>query len=188
MMMKHAPALASAVFFWWPILLFWGFHSILWIVILIPTGMVSFVGSVLLFRESGTDSARRYLLLPFCVDILAVFATGLLSFYYFRSFPLGMSGELWAFTLLMLAPCSAAVFYSIPKGGRVRETSMYLAIIISAYSVITAILLLYGGYLPMFGLLYLYWMFGMPIIGVLFLVNAWYWPHTTTEKTISEKG
>jgi len=186
--MKHAPALASAVFFWWPILLFWGFHSILWIVILIPTGMVSFVGSVLLFRESVTDSTRRYLNLPFCMDILTVLATGLLSFNLLGSFPMGPSGELWAFTLLMLAPCSAAVFYSIPKGGRVRETSMYLAIIISAYSVITAILLLYGGYLPMFGLLYLYWMFGMPIIGVLFLVNVWYWPHTTTEKTISEKG
>jgi len=188
MMMKPALALASAVFFWWPILLFWGFHSILWIVVLIPTGMVSFVGSVLLFREPGTDSARRYLLLPFCVDILAVFATGLLSFYSFRSFPMGIRGEFWAFTLLMFAPCSAAVFYSIPKGGRAREISMYLAIILSAYSGITVFFLLFAGYLPMFGLLYLYWMFGMPIIGVLFLVNAWYWPHTPLKKPPVKKG
>ena len=100
--MKHAPALASAVFFWWPILLFWGFHSILWIVVLIPTGMVSFVGSVLLFREPGTDSARRYLLLPFCVDILAVLVTGLISFYNVQSFPVGPGGELLTFSLLML--------------------------------------------------------------------------------------
>ncbi len=128
----------------------------LWIVILIPTGMVSFVGSVLLFRESETDSTRRYLNLPFCMDILAVLATGLLSFNLLRSFPMGPSGELWAFTLLMLAPCSAAVLYSIPKGGRVWEASMYLATFISACSIITAIFLLYTGYLPMLGLLYLY--------------------------------
>ena len=173
-MMKPALALASAVFFWWPILLFWGFHSILWIVVLIPTGMVSFVGSVLLFREPGTDSARRYLLLPFCVDILAVLVTGLISFYNVQSFPVGPGGELLTFSLLMLAPCSAAVFFSIPKAGRIREASIYLATIISAYSIITAIFLLYAGDLPMFGLLYLYWMFGMPIIGILFLVNACY--------------
>lgn len=179
--MKYALALASAVFFWWPILSLWAFHPILWVIIMISTGMVTLVGSVLLFYESKTDSTRRYLNLPFSIDILALLVTGLLSFSISGSFPMGPIGELWAFTLLILSPCAAAVLFSIPESGRFRETSLYLAALVSAYSGITAVLLLYGGYIPMLGLLYFYWMLGMPIIGVLFLLNAWYWPSITAE-------
>jgi hypothetical protein len=182
MMMKYALVLTSAVFFWWPILSVWVFHPILWVIVMISTGVISLIGSVLLLFESGTDSTRRYLNLPFSIDILALLVTGLLSFYYSRSFPMEPLGELWAFSLLILSPCATAVIFSIPRDGRFRETSIYIVAIISAYSAITAILLLFGGYIPMLGLLYFYWMLGMPIIGVVFLVNAWYWPSRSAEK------
>ncbi len=176
-MMKQGLALASAVFFWEPIaeilsLIFPFSGPILWIPALIPTCVVSFVGSVILIYEARTDSVRRYLVLPFCLDTLVVLATSLINFYIQRSFPEGAGGMLWAFALLMLAPCSAAVFFSIPTGGTIRSVSIYTVTIISAYSVLTTFFLSIGGYLPMLGLVYIYWLFGMPIIGLCFLARA----------------
>ena len=175
--MKHGLALASAVFFWWIIyeiliLIFPFSGPMIWIPALIPTCVVSFVGSVILISEARTDSVRKYLLLPFCLDTLVVLSTSLISFYIMRSFPEGTAGMLWAFALLMFAPCSAAVFFSIPTGGTIRSVSIYTVTIISAYSVLTTFFLSIGGYLPMLGLVYIFWLFGMPIIGLCFLASG----------------
>jgi hypothetical protein len=48
------------------------------------------------------------------------------------------------------------------------------AVFISAYSFLTMTLLLYAGYEPIRGLLYIYWLFGMPILGLSFLARAYY--------------
>jgi hypothetical protein len=72
----------------------------------------------------------------------------------------------------MLAPCSVEVFSFPPIRGTVRSASIYLAAFISVDAVLTIFFLSGGGYLPMFGLLYTYWLFGMPIIGVCYLACA----------------
>jgi hypothetical protein len=59
-----------------------------------------------IFHET-TDSARRYLVFPFCLDIFLVLVTGLTSFCISRSFPVDTVATFWAFALLMPAPTSA---------------------------------------------------------------------------------
>lgn len=177
--MKYALALASAVFFWMPIasLLilifpFGGFST--WLGALVSTCVISFIGSILLLIGARLDPARFYWLIPFCLIIFAVLAAGVASFFLFSlgSFPEGTSEIFLAIQLLMLAPCSVAVFLSLPLRGTVRSASIYLATFVSAYSVMTTFFLFSGGYFPMLGLLYLYWLFGMPIIGVCYLACA----------------
>jgi len=159
--MKHALALVSAVFFWWPITLFlllifpFG-GSVVWIAALIATGVVSLIGSVIVFLRQPTGP--HYLVFPLCLDIILVLVTGLTSFYMSGSFPVDTVATFWAFALLILAPTSAAVFFSIPTKSTVRSVSVNLAAFISAYSVLTMILLLYASYEPMLGLLYIYWL------------------------------
>jgi hypothetical protein len=177
-MMKHSLALVSAFFFWWPvteilILLFPYSGSVVWIAALIPTGVVSLTGSILLFHVT-TDSIRRYPAVLLCLDIFLVLVTGLASFYLSGSFPANSPAIFWAFALLVLAPVSAAVFFSIPPDSLARSVSINLGALISAYSMLTMILLLYAGYEPMLGLLYIYWLFGMPILGISFLARAYY--------------
>jgi len=178
-MMKHALALASAVFFWMPIasllILIFPFGGLsTWFGALVPTCMISFTGSILLLIGARLDSSRFYWLIPFCLMTFAVLAAGVAIFFLFflGSFPEETSETFLAMLLLMLAPCSVAVFLSFPIRGTVRSASIYMGTFVSAYSVLTTFFLFIGGYLPMLGLLYLYWMFGMPIIGVCYLACA----------------
>ncbi len=181
--MKYALALASAVFFWMPIasllILIFPFGGLLtWFGALVPTCVISFIGSILLLMGARPDPSRFHWLIPFCLITFAVLAAGvaIFSLFFLGSFPKDTSETFLAILLLMLAPCSVAVFSSLPLRSTVRSASMYLATFVSAYAVLTTFSLFSGGYLPMLGLLYLYWLFGMPIIGVCYLACAvFYW-------------
>jgi hypothetical protein len=81
---------------------------------------------MIIFFYRATDPARRYLVFPLGLDIFLVMVTGLASFFVSGSFPVDVPAIFWAFALLMLAPTSAAVFFSIPASGTVRPASIYL--------------------------------------------------------------
>ena len=87
-MMKHALALASAVFFWMPIasllILIFPFGGLsTWFGALVPTCMISFTGSILLLIGARLDSSRFYWLIPFCLMTFAVLAAGVAIFFLF---------------------------------------------------------------------------------------------------------
>gem|GEM_PF-1947163 len=202
-------ALISIVFFWFilrsPLIgLFYAIISLVggeipsgtnltWYAPLVIISTISFIGSIQLLITARNNSFKYYWLIPLCLTILALLAVGVASFL--KLFSADTNMVLLGIVSLMLAPCSLPVFFSLPKSGWVRLISVGLTGGLSSYSVLATIIIVdlflkYGdnSFDGIIGLLALHWMFGMPIIGVLFLVNAWYWPHTTPEKTISEEG
>jgi len=160
---------------------------------LVIISTISFIGSILLLITARNNSLKYYWLIPLCLTIFAVFTVGVASFL--KLFSADTNTILLGIVSLMLAPCSLPVFLSHPISGRVRSISVSLTGGLSLYSVLATIFIVdqfikFGdkGFDGIIGLLGFYWMYFMPIIGVLFLVNALYWPHTTPEKNISEKG
>lgn len=177
--MERGLALASVVFFWFPVffalrLIFPYSGPVLWAIILVLAGAVSFAGAALLLHGAVPGLAGRYLVFPLLLDLVAVIAGGLYGLFIMKEFPGGLGGEIWADTLLLLAPCSAAVFISVPGESRVRSASICLAAFISSYSFLTILLLFYGRFEPMIGLVYLYWLIGMPVIGACYLACAFF--------------
>ncbi len=175
--MKRGLALISVVFFWFPVflallLIFPSSGSSLWAIILVPAGAVSFAGAFLLLQRTVPKTTGRFFVFPLLLDLAAVIACGLYGLFILEAFPSGLTGEIWATTLLLLAPCSVAIFIFIPGENRVRRVSIWLGAFISSYSVLTIIFLFYGGFYPMLGLVYLYWLIGMPATGVCCLANA----------------
>ena len=151
---------------------------------------ISFIGSVLLLSTARNISLKYYWLIPLCLTISALLVVGVASFLKLFSGDTNMA--LLGIVSLMLAPCSLPVFLFLPKSGWVRSISIGLAGGVSSYSVLATTFIVgefikYGenSFDGIIALLLLYWVFLMPIIGVLFLVNAWYWPHSTPEKNIS---
>lgn len=175
--MRHGLILVSVVFFWFPVLIaltqiFPSSGSLLWAMILVPAGIISFAGATLLLHRTVSVSARRSLVYPLFLDLSTVIAGGLYGLFIMKAFPSGLTGEIWATTLLLLAPCSVAIFISIPGESLVRSASIYLAVFISAYSILTIIFLIYGHFEPMLGLTGYYWFAGMPVIGICYLACA----------------
>jgi hypothetical protein len=207
--MKYELALTSIIFFWMILssLLIRIFYAIIsmvggeipsgsyltWYAPLVIISTISFIGSVLLLITARNNSFKYYWLIPLCLTILALLVVGVDSFL--KLFSADTNMILLGIMSLMLAPCSLPLFISLPNGGWVRSISLSLTGGLSLYSVLATIFIVdqfikYGDNIfdGIIVLLLLYWMFFMPIIGVLFIVNAWYWPHSTPEKNISENG
>jgi len=207
--MKPELALTSIVFFWY--ILMFPLNGIFYAIISMVGGeslsgsyltlytpwvifsTISFVGSVLLLSTARNISLKYYWLIPLCLTISALLVVGIASFL--KLFSADTNLALLGLVSLMLAPFSLPVFLFLPNGGWVRSISIGLTGGLSSYSALATIFIIdqfikYGeiSFDGIIALLLLYWVFLMPIIGVLFLLNAWYWPHSTPEKNISENG
>lgn len=83
----------------------------------------------------------------------------------------------WADGILLLAPCSIAWFYATPADNRARSVSIVLTAI-TCIPATTALVILIQDFLhstfdSALGLLAVYWIVCMPIIGVWYLAMAW---------------
>jgi hypothetical protein len=185
--MKYELALVSPVFFCYLILfpLTWLFRTVgdlAFDAVLVSISMISFIGSILLLISARNNSSRYYWLLPLSLTIFAVITVEVAGFFL-KLFTYDTSVMLSGITVLLLAPCSLMVFFSLPLPGKVRSASIYLAAFVSAYVGITAYFILIAGFIPALVLPYLYWIIGMPIIGICYLACAVVSPKTASSSS-----
>ena len=152
--MKYELALASPLFFWFPCSMLFGLltniGNFFQFPILIATGLISLIGSVLLLIKAKKERLRFYRIIPLCINVIMVIAAGVVLFLSKPSWTEGVGAILWAIILLMLAPCSGAVFSSLPESVRFRSASLNLTAAVSVYSVFTIYTVIYGGFNPSF--------------------------------------
>ena len=191
--MKYELALVSAVFFFTPIVMLSGWMFPLWSelswspsgAILIITGVISCIGSLLLLYETKNNTPRRYWLIPLCMTLFGVIVAGVVTFFELFS---GDTSILFiGIALLMLVPCSIPVFLSLPISSKVRSIALALTTGFSIYSitvtiVIIAKFIIFGEADFELEVVYLaiYWMFLMPIIGLCYLACAVVSPKTAS--------
>jgi hypothetical protein len=175
----------SAIFFWMPAVICLRFFlpysgSFLMAVAMVLTGAVTLIGSVLLLSEVSRKNRKFYLAVPFCIDTLVIVAAGAMVFLTgkpFLSDPVSMAETISIVALALLALCSAMWFYSLPEKGTVTRISIALSLLIGVFSVFVIILTLRDFSIrptihAMLGLLWLYWLIGMPAIGMCFIASA----------------
>ena len=187
MRIKIALALISAVFlmFWFP---FVGY-------VLRPSpdiiellSIISFLGSVLFLLEARKVLPRWHLAVPLCVSLAALVVVNFFIIFSGKGFlkdPIN-SAEKLMITLMMLLPLfSAFVFLSLlrhPDSMNAYASVSYginiLSLVISC--VLSFITMLFLGDILRYmsatseSLVFvgIYWLFGMPIIGIFFLLSA----------------
>ena len=133
--------------------------------------VISLFGSILFLLEMKNRSNRWYLGVPLCIAILIAVIT--MFFFYMYHFLLSTS-------LAILAPCSVLFFFSVPADRRKMMTiPVLISRIISIYALFSYYYLLMGTLSPLQtswnvvdGMSVLYWVIGMPIIGICFMVIA----------------
>ncbi len=184
--MNYPLALASAVFFWMPVTyallpVFPYSGPVLVTTVLVATCALSTAG-ILLILLSGkfTKPVQRYLVVPLILDLLAVLVSGVLLALIGGSIPRGIPESCWAgwaAGILLLAPCSMAVSYAIPVDQRVRSVSIALTAIMCVPATIAMIILVRdyprGMFESALGMMAIYWIVCMPVIGICYLAMAW---------------
>lgn len=184
--MKYSLVLASAVFFWMPVtyallLVFPYSGPVLFTAVLIATCALSIAG-ILLILLSGkfTKPVQRYLVVPLILDLLAVLMSGVFLVIIGGSIPRGIPESCWACWaagILLLAPCSMAVFHAIPADSRVRFVSIALTAIMCVPAITAMVILVrdfpHGMFESALGMMAIYWIVCMPVIGVCYLAMAW---------------
>jgi hypothetical protein len=184
--MKYPPALASAVFFWMPITyallpVFPYSGPALFTAVLIATCALSIAGILLILSGTFTKPVQRYFVVPLILDLLAVLTAGVLLALSGGSIPRGVPEFCWAgwaAGILLLAPCSLAVFSAVPADPRVRSASIALTAIMCVPAAIALALLVrdfpHGMFESALGIMAIYWIVCMPVIGVCYLAMAWH--------------
>lgn len=184
--MNYPLALASAVFFWMPVTyallpVFPYNGPVLFTAVLIATCALSIAG-ILLILLSGkfTKPVQRYFIVLLILDLLAVLMSGVLLVIIGGSIPRGIPESCWASWaagILLLAPCSIAVFYAIPTDQRVRSVSITLTAIMCVPATIAMVILVrdypHGMFESALGMMAIHWIVCMPVIGVCYLAMAW---------------
>jgi hypothetical protein len=183
---KIALALISAVFlmFWFP---FMGY-------VLRPSSdfielfsIISFLGSVLFLLKARKVLSRWYLAVPLCISLFLLIVVNFFIIFDGKDFlkdPIS-SAEKFMITLMMLLPLfSVLVFLALLRHpdsmsiyGAVSYGMNILSLVISFMLSFITMLFLSGipqlthssEYLVFVGI---YWLFGMPIIGIFFLLSA----------------
>ena len=177
--------LVSAIFFWMPVLFCLNFvfpysGSSIFVISLVLTGAMTFFGSILYLLGISHKNRKFYLAVPFCIDALVIVIAGSMAIFYGESFlsdPVNIIDTAAIVALALLAPCSAALFYSLPEHGRVTRISIALSLLISVLAILSIVFTLRDLTIrptihAVLGLLGLYWMIGMPLIGICFIANA----------------
>ncbi len=175
----------SAIFFWMPaaicLRLFLPYSgSFLMACSLVLAGVATLIGSVSLLSEAVRKSGKSYLSVPFCIDTLAIVVASsmvLLSGKSFLSDPVNVVETITIVGLTLLAPCSAVLFYSLPEKNTVTRVSIALSSLIGVFAVFVILITLKDLSIrptihAMLGLLWLYWIIGMPVIGMCYIANA----------------
>lgn len=177
MSLRLALALTSAIFFSmvatvFSMLILQDSSPVLFPAIVLTACIISMAGAVILLSDPRTVPVRRYLIVPILPDLSMIFIFGLAGFFG------SVTSVVFGIGILLLAPCSLAVFISLPKGGAIRPASVVLT---SAICILAAVFLiiamqdnLHGAIDPnlAWGVISLYWMTGMPVIGICYLANA----------------
>jgi len=134
--------------------------------------VISLFGSILFLSELKNKSNRWYLGVPLCIAILIAVIAMFFDFY-------DMGGHFLLNTsLTMLAPGSVLFFLSVPADRRKMMTiPVLISSIVSIYALFSYYYLLRGMLSPLQtswnvvdGMSMLYWVIGMPIIGICFVV------------------
>jgi hypothetical protein len=185
-LMKYSLALASAVFFWMPVtyalLLIYPYSGpVLFTAVLIATCTLSIAGMLLtLLSGKFMKPVQRYLVVPLILDLLAVLMLGVFLVLIGGSIPRGIPESYWASWAagtLLLAPCSMAVFYAIPADQRVKSVSIALTAIMCVPATTAMVILVrdfpHGMFESALGMMAIYWIVCMPVIGVCYLAMAW---------------
>jgi len=184
--MKYLLALTSAVFFWMPVtyallLVFPYSGPFLFTAVLIATCALSIASTLFILSGRFTKPVQRYLVVPLVLDLLAVLMFGVLLVLIGGSIPRGIpeSGLIGlAAGILLLAPCSIALFYSTPAASRARSVSIALTAIMCIPAATAMVFMIrdfpHGTFESALGLMAVYWIVCMPIIGICYLVTAWY--------------
>lgn len=183
---KYPLVLTSAVFFWMPVtyallLVFPYSGPFLLTAILITMCTLSIAGTLLILLGRFTKPLQRYFIFPLILDLLAILMFGVFLFLIGGSIPRGIPGLGWigwAAGILLLAPCSIALFYATPAASRARSVSIALTAIMCIPAA-TALVILIQDFLhntidSSLGLMAVYWIVCMPIIGICYLAMAWY--------------
>ena len=184
--MKYPLALVSGVFFWMPVTyallpIFPYSGPVLFTAVLIATCALSVAGILLiLFSGEFVKPVQRHLVVPLILDLLVVLMSGVLLALIGGSIPRGIPESCWAgwaAGILLLAPCSMAVFYVIPADQRVRSVSIALTAIMCVPATIAMFILVrdfpHGMFESALGMMAIYWIACMPVIGVCYLAMAW---------------
>lgn len=177
--------MVSAVFFWMPaaicLRLFLPYSgSFLMALSLVLAGVVTLIGSVLLLSEVVRKSGRSYMSVPVCLDTIAIVAAGSVVLFSGKSFlsdPVNVVETISIVGLALLAPCSAVLFYALPEKNTVTRISIALSSLIGIFAVFVILLTLKDLSVrptihAMLGVLWLYWLIGMPVIGMCYIANA----------------
>jgi hypothetical protein len=184
--MKYLLALTSAVFFWMPVtyallLVFPYSGPFLFTAVLIATCALSIAGTLFILSGRFTKPVQRYLVVPLVLDLLAVLMFGVLLVLIGGSIPRGIpeSGLIgWAAGILLLAPCSMAVFYAISADRRIQSVSIALTAIMCVPAATAMVFMIrdfpHGTFESALGLMAVYWILCMPVIGACYLAMAWY--------------
>jgi hypothetical protein len=180
--MKYPLVMASVIFFWMPlvyalIFIFPYSGPFLFFGVLVVTCTISAVGALLILFGRCREPARRFPVVLFTLDLLVILIFRVVGFLQDGSVIGSISESVWAAGLLLLAPCSLVVFNSIPADRKVRVVTIALTLVICAPAAIALILLVQGfphAFDPALGLMALYWIAGMPVIGACYLAFAVY--------------
>jgi len=180
--MKYPLVMASVIFFWMPLVYAFTFifpyrGPFLFFGVLVVACTISAVGASLILVERCMGSARRFPVVLFTLDLLVILIFRVVGFLYEGSVIGSISESVWAAVLLLLAPCSLVVFNSIPADRTVRFVTIALTLVICVPATIALILVVQGfphAFDPALGLMALYWIAGMPVIGACFLAFATY--------------
>ena len=185
-MVKYPLVLTSAIFFWMPVtyallLVFPYSGPFLLTAILITMCTLSIAGTLLILLGRFTKPLQRYFIFPLILDLLAILMFGVFLFRIGGSISRGIPGSGWiglAAGILLLAPCSIALFYSPPAASRARSVSIALTAIMCIPAATALVILiqdfLHNTFDSALGLMAVYWIVCMPIIGICYLAMAWY--------------
>mgnify|MGYP006874221729 FL=1 len=185
-MVKYPLVLTSAIFFWMPVtyallLVFPYSGPFLLTAILITMCTLSIAGTLLILLGRFTKPLQRYFIFPLILDLLAILMFGVFLFRIGGSISRGIPGSGWiglAAGILLLAPCSIALFYAIPAASRARSVSIALTAIMCIPAATALVILiqdfLHNTFDSALGLMAVYWIVCMPIIGICYLAMAWY--------------
>jgi len=185
-MVKYPLVLTSAIFFWMPVtyallLVFPYSGPFLLTAILITMCTLSIAGTLLILLGRFTKPLQRYFIFPLILDLLAILMFGVFLFLIGGSISRGIPGSGWiglAAGILLLAPYSIALFYSTPAASRARSVSIALTAIMCIPAATALVILiqdfLHNTFDSALGLMAVYWIVCMPIIGICYLAMAWY--------------
>ena len=185
-MVKYPLVLTSAIFFWMPVtyallLVFPYSGPFLLTAILITMCTLSIAGTLLILLGRFTKPLQRYFIFPLILDLLAILMFGVFLFRIGGSISRGIPGSGWiglAAGILLLAPCSIALFYAIPAASRARSVSIALTAIMCIPAATAMVFMIrdfpHGTFESALGLMAVYWIVCMPIIGICYLAMAWY--------------